>query len=96
MRKPTVGFATTVLLATGMGAAAFGLGVGVAQASPQFVPEYHWCPGDQWDPGWGNNWESGTCHDDHHRDMDGWDRSRDWNPPPPPPQPWQPWLPWQQ
>ena len=34
------------------------------------MPTYHWCPGDYWDPGWGNNWYGDGCHDDHHRDMD--------------------------
>jgi len=65
------------------GAAALGLaGVGAAagaQAQPAPFPDYHWCPGEWWDPGWGFNWEGNNCHDDHHRDMDGWDHSHDWN-----------------
>jgi hypothetical protein len=67
---------------------------GIAQAEPGPVPMYHWCPGDAWQPGWGDNWEWNTCHDDHHRDIDYNDHSRDywadngpgqWGPPPPPP-----------
>lgn len=41
------------------------------------MPTYHWCPGDNWRPEWGNNWDNGSCHDDHHRDNDGPDHSRD-------------------
>ena len=55
-------------------------GVGTATsavADPGHFPSYHWCPGDRWDPGWGDNWEWGACHDDHHRDIDGGDHSRD-------------------
>ena len=51
----------TFALAAGMGLA--GLGVAAdAQAQPGPFPQ--WCPGDFWDPGWGNNWEWGRCHDD--------------------------------
>ncbi len=28
------------------------------------MPDYHWCPGDPWDQGWGDNWDWGRCHDD--------------------------------
>jgi len=57
------------------------------------IPTYHWCPGDNWDPGWGNNWDGGNCHDDHHRDIDYNNHDHDywgdngpgrWGPPPPP------------
>lgn len=74
---------------TGLGLS-MGLSSGIAQAQPGFVPMYHWCPGDDWHPEWGNNWDWGVCHDDHHRDMDGYDHSRDWWGGP---APWQPW--WQ-
>jgi hypothetical protein len=66
------------------GAAALGLAGGggaIAQAQPAPIPDYHWCPGEWWDPGWGPNWEGGMCHDDFHRDMDGGDHSRDWHGP---------------
>ncbi len=69
--------ATTVMMTAGLGLAGLGAAAG-AQAQPGPFPDYHWCPGDRWDPGWGFNWERGACHDDHHRDVDGWDRSRDW------------------
>jgi hypothetical protein len=49
-----------------------------AQARPAPSPEYQWCPGQFWDPGWGNNWDGGNCHDDHHRDRDGNDHRNDW------------------
>ncbi len=96
--KTLAGFATTALVTAGMGLAGLGLASGPAQAEPGPFPAYHWCPGDNWDPGWGFNWDGGVCHDDHHRDMDAWDHSRDWNGPPPWQQPWQqPWQPppWQ-
>ena len=46
----------------------------VAQAQPAPLPDYHWCPGEYWDPGWGDNWEWGRCHDDHWRDGEPRDR----------------------
>jgi hypothetical protein len=92
-----------MLVSGGLGLAGLGLAAGTAQAEPRFAPLYHWCPGEDWHPEWGFNFDWGTCHDDHHRDSDGWDRSRDWGgdqggdrggdrggPPP-----WQPWQPWQ-
>lgn len=63
------------ILATGVA----GLGVGAqsaAQTAP--VPDYYWCPGQPFDPAWGPNWDSYTCHDDFHRDSDGPDHSRDY------------------
>jgi hypothetical protein len=73
-------FGTAIAVSAGLGIAGLGLASGTAQAEPGPVPLYHWCPGDFWDPGWGDNWEWGGCHDDFHRDMDGWDHSRDWRP----------------
>jgi hypothetical protein len=34
-----------------------------AQAAP--APTFHWCPGQQWDPGWGSiyDWDWNHCHD---------------------------------
>jgi hypothetical protein len=75
-----VGLATTALVTGGLGLAGLGLASGIAQAEPGPLPAYHWCPGDFWDPGWGDNWEGGGCHDDFHRDADGWDHSRDFRP----------------
>jgi hypothetical protein len=70
--------ATTAMMTAGLGLAGFGAAAN-AQAQPGPHPTYHWCPGDDWHPEWGNNWDAGTCHDDHHRDIDGWDHSRDFS-----------------
>lgn len=80
MAKGLLKFGTAMAVSAGLGMAGLGLASGTAQAEPGPVPLYHWCPGDFWDPGWGDNWEGGACHDDFHRDMDGWDHSRDWRP----------------
>ncbi|HEU4360583.1 MAG TPA: hypothetical protein VFR27_03630 [Mycobacterium sp.] len=40
----------------------------VAEAYPAPFLEYHWCPGQQWNPGWGPNWDQNSCHDDHYYD----------------------------
>jgi hypothetical protein len=87
--------AAKVVVSGVLGLSGLGLAAGVAQAQPlQPFPTYHWCPGDNWDPGWGNNWDGGNCHDDHHRDADYDNHDRDywgdngpgrWGPPPPPP-----------
>jgi len=77
MKRTIVGFATTMLVSGGLGLAGLGLASGTAQAEPVVAPLYHWCPGDGWHPEWGNNWDPGTCHDDHHRDIDGENHSRD-------------------
>ncbi|MCW2653207.1 MAG: hypothetical protein JWR32_4183 [Mycobacterium sp.] len=78
MRKTFAALAATMVATGGLGLAGLGLASGTAQADIGPVPLYHWCPGDFWDQGWGDNWEWGACHDDHHRDMDGWDHNRDW------------------
>jgi hypothetical protein len=51
-------------MSSGLGLAGLGVAA-VADAQPAPFPQYHWCPGDRWDGGWGNNWDSGRCHDDH-------------------------------
>jgi hypothetical protein len=79
VRKTFVGLATTALLAGTFGAASFGLAAVPAQAEPQFVPAYHWCPGDYFAPEWGPNWDPNVCHDDFNRDGYGYG-----GPPPPP------------
>ncbi|MFL0180502.1 MULTISPECIES: hypothetical protein [unclassified Mycobacterium] len=68
--------AATFALAAGTGL--IGLGV-AAQARALPAPVYHWCPGQTWDSTWGMNWEKNECHDDHHRDRDGNDHSRDFH-----------------
>ena len=47
------------------------------------LPDYHWCPGEFWDPGWGNNWDGGRCHDDgffdgEPRDQGHWHGQGPW------------------
>ncbi|TVS88214.1 hypothetical protein [Mycobacterium helveticum] len=44
---------------------------------------YYWCPPQPFDPAWGPNWEPTTCHDAHHRDLDGTIHTFDyWGPSP--------------
>ena len=46
----------------GAGLGVIGVGAAVdAQAQPGPFPQ--WCPGEFWDPGWGDNWDGGHCHD---------------------------------
>ena len=58
-------------------AATWGHLPGVQRVGDKPALDYHWCPGEFWNPLWGFNWEGGECHDDHHRDADGDDHSRD-------------------
>jgi hypothetical protein len=51
-------------MSAGLGLAGLGP-VAVAEAQPAPLPDYHWCPGQFWDPGWGGDWDGGRCHDDH-------------------------------
>ena len=86
--------ATAVVVSAGLGVAGIGL-TAHAKAEPGFAPApmYHWCPGDDWLPEYGFNWEWSLCHDDHHRDIDGDDHRFDWRGAPPPgalPAPWYP------
>jgi hypothetical protein len=50
----------TAALAAGLGLAGLATAIEV-EAQPGPFPT--WCPGDFWDPGWGNNWDGGGCHD---------------------------------
>jgi hypothetical protein len=75
MPKLLLGTAAAAVL---VGAAGAGLATGTAHGQVGSFPDYHWCPGDFWRPEWGFNWDSGNCHDDHHRDIDGPDHGRDW------------------
>jgi hypothetical protein len=68
--------ATTLAMTAGLGLAGLGIAIAV-NAQPAPFPDYHWCPGEYYDPGWGPNWDEGECHDDFHPDRDGWDHSRD-------------------
>ena len=72
--------ATTFIITAGLGLTNLGAAT-IASAQVGGFPSYHWCPGDDWHPYWGNNWDAGTCHDDHHRDIDGDDHHRDFGAP---------------
>ena len=47
-------------MTAGLGLAGLGAAA-VAQAQPAPFPDYHWCPGQWWDPGWGNNWDGAAA-----------------------------------
>jgi hypothetical protein len=77
--------ASTLVMSAGFGLAGLGVAA-VAQAHPAPFPNhYHWCPGQFWDPGWGNNWDWGRCHDDWYFDGEPRDEGH-WHGP----GPWQP------
>ncbi|GAS92557.1 hypothetical protein [Mycolicibacterium brisbanense] len=96
MTRPWVRACATALAAGALGLSGLGLTTGIAQAVPAPAPtdHHHWCPGDRWDQGWGNNSDWNNCHD--------WDDNfagapygygvPDWAPPPPPPPFWAPWA----
>lgn len=48
--------ASTLAASTGLGLAGLGAAA-VAEAQPAPLPEYPWCPGQLWDPQWGDNWD---------------------------------------
>src|SRR5258708_3852300 len=52
--------AATFALTAALGLAGLGAATD-ARAQPGPFPQ--WCPGDFWDPGWGDNWDWGNCHD---------------------------------
>lgn len=56
-------------LTAGLGLAGLGAAAD-ANAYPGQFPAYHWCPGQPWDPGWGNNWDWNRCHDNGYYDGD--------------------------
>jgi len=64
LTKPWLRLGTSVLAAGGLALSALGLAF-PAQAAPSPAPtfHYHWCPGDNWNPAWGNNWNWNQCHD---------------------------------
>jgi hypothetical protein len=59
--------AAATALTAGLGLAGLGA-ASVAEAYPGPMPDYHWCPGQFWDPGWGNNWDWNRCHEDGYYD----------------------------
>ena len=78
--------AAATALTTGFGLAGLGA-ASVAEALPGPagpMPDYHWCPGQFYDPGWGNNWDWNRCHDDFYgdgdpHDRDHWHGNGDWH-----------------
>jgi hypothetical protein len=76
--------AAATAIASGLGLAGVGA-ASVAEAMPMApLPDYHWCPGEWFDPGWGNNWDQGRCHDDgffdgEPRDGGHWHGNGPWN-----------------
>jgi len=74
--------ATTAIAIAGLGLAGLGA-ASIAEAQPGPSVGYHWCPGEWWDPGWGDNWDYGRCHDDFYfdgepRDRDHWHGRGQW------------------
>jgi hypothetical protein len=64
--------AATAAAVAGLGLVGLGAATD-AQAKPGPFPQ--WCPGEFWDPGWGDNWDRGGCHDNFRgRGGPGWDR----------------------
>jgi hypothetical protein len=62
MTKSVRLIAGTATLVAGLGLAGLATAIEV-QAQPGPLPT--WCPGDFWDPGWGDNWDWGGCHDNN-------------------------------
>ena len=73
MKKTARVAASTFAITAGLGFAGLGVAA-VADAHPGPFPQYHWCPGQWWDPGWGGNWDAGRCHDDHWYDGEARDQ----------------------
>ena len=76
--------AAATAITTGLGLAGLGA-ASVAEAYPGPLPDYHWCPGEGWDAGWGLNWDWGRCHDDNYydgdpRDAGHWHGPAGWDP----------------
>ena len=59
--------AATAITTAGLGLAGLSA-ASVAEAAPAPFPDYHWCPGQWWDPSWGFNWGGDRCHDDNYFD----------------------------
>ncbi|MBV9250770.1 MAG: hypothetical protein JO227_16160 [Acetobacteraceae bacterium] len=93
--RPWIRICTGALAAGGLALSAFGLASGTAAAAPAPAPMYHhhWCPGDNWDNGWGNNSDWGNCHDwDDNYAPAAWNGVPAWAPQAPPAPVWAPWA----
>ena len=97
--SPWVRLCAGVLASGGLAVTGLGLAGGIAQGAPPPAPSSRWCPGDQWNPVWGNisDWDWGHCHD--WQGLAGpygpagwgpWGPPPAWAPPQPPPPPWAP------
>ncbi len=78
-------FAAAAVMATaGFGLASVGTATVARADDPPFpFVGYHWCPGQPFDPSWGPQWDPTTCHDAHHRDVDGTIHANDYYGPSP-------------
>ncbi|MBV8786994.1 MAG: hypothetical protein JOZ00_09925 [Mycobacterium sp.] len=95
--RPWVRLCTGALTVGGLALSALGLASGTAAAAPAPAPLYHhhWCPGEQWEPGWGPNPNWNNCNDwddNYGNGPVGYGGAPPWAPPPPGPPPWAPWA----
>lgn len=79
MKTVTRFLAAAVMAGSGFGLASMGTVTTARADDPPFpFVGYHWCPGQPFNPAWGPQWDPTTCHDAHHRDMDGTIHSNDY------------------
>lgn len=76
--------AAALLVTTGLGMTSVGAASNAHADNPPWpFVGYYWCPPNPWNPDWGPNWEPNTCHDAHHRALDGTIHTNDyWGPSP--------------
>ncbi len=92
--RPWLRLSASALAAGGLGLSLLGLASGTAQAAPPPAPMYHhhWCPGDNWDRGWGSNSDWNRCRDwDDNYAPSGYGVPP-WASPQPAPPVWAPWA----
>jgi hypothetical protein len=72
--------AAGIVMITGFGLASVGTATKARADDPPWpFVGYHWCPGQPFsEAAWGPQWDWTTCHDAHHRDMDGTIHNRDY------------------
>jgi hypothetical protein len=72
--------AAAIMVTSGLGLVSIGTAsTAYADDPPWPFVGYHWCPGQPFDvAGWGPQWDGTTCHDAHHRDIDGTIHNRDY------------------
>ncbi|OBI98117.1 hypothetical protein A5660_00415 [Mycobacterium alsense] len=76
--------AAAIMAAAGFGLASAGTATNARADDPPFpFVGYHWCPGLPFNPAWGPQWDPTTCHDAHHRDVDGTIHANDYYGPSP-------------